>query len=57
VHADVDDCGQGGHEDSLTTGHSGRRIACAVIEPRMCRGPGKDKYGNLPPKGYIQRFA
>lgn len=31
IHADEDDCGKGGHEDSLTTGHSGKRIACAVI--------------------------
>jgi len=31
IHADPDDCGMGGHEDSLTTGHSGKRIACAVI--------------------------
>ena len=31
IHADPDDCGQGGEEDSLTTGHAGKRIACAVI--------------------------
>jgi Cu-Zn family superoxide dismutase len=31
IHADPDDCGQGGQEDSLTTGHAGKRIACAVI--------------------------
>jgi Cu-Zn family superoxide dismutase len=31
IHADEDDCGQGGFPDSLTTGHSGERIACAVI--------------------------
>jgi len=31
IHADEDDCGKGGFEDSLTTGHSGKRIACAVI--------------------------
>jgi Copper/zinc superoxide dismutase (SODC) len=31
VHADPDDLGLGGHEDSLTTGHSGKRIACAII--------------------------
>lgn len=31
VHADQDDLGQGGHEDSHTTGHSGARIGCAVI--------------------------
>lgn len=31
IHADIDDNGLGGHEDSLTTGHAGARIACAVI--------------------------
>jgi len=31
VHADEDDLGQGGHPDSLTTGHAGSRIACGVI--------------------------
>ena len=31
VHADPDDYGRGGHEDSLTTGHAGKRLACAVI--------------------------
>jgi len=31
VHADEDDLGLGGHDDSKTTGHSGARIACAVI--------------------------
>jgi Cu-Zn family superoxide dismutase len=31
IHADEDDCGLGRHEDSLTTGHAGKRIACAVI--------------------------
>jgi len=31
VHADEDDYGLGGEEDSKTTGHSGKRIACAVI--------------------------
>lgn len=31
IHEDEDDCGLGGHEDSLSTGHSGKRIACAVI--------------------------
>jgi Cu-Zn family superoxide dismutase len=28
---DEDDCGKGGFPDSLTTGHAGKRIACAVI--------------------------
>lgn len=31
VHADEDDYGKGGHDDSHTTGHSGARIACAII--------------------------
>lgn len=31
VHADEDDYGRGAHDDSKTTGHSGARIACAVI--------------------------
>lgn len=31
IHEDEDDNGLGGHDDSLVTGHSGKRIACAVI--------------------------
>jgi Cu-Zn family superoxide dismutase len=31
VHADPDDLGLGPHPDSKTTGHSGLRIACAII--------------------------
>ena len=31
IHADTDDCGLGGHELSLKTGNSGKRIACAII--------------------------
>lgn len=31
IHADPDDCGEGGFEDSLITGHAGKRIACAII--------------------------
>jgi Cu-Zn family superoxide dismutase len=31
VHADPDDYGRGGEIDSHTTGHSGARIACAII--------------------------
>jgi len=31
IHADEDDLGKGGQKDSLTTGHAGKRIACAVI--------------------------
>ena len=36
VHADEDDYGLGGKEDSLKTGHSGARIACAVIGRVIC---------------------
>jgi len=31
VHADPDDLGKGGAEDSLTTGHAGARLSCGVI--------------------------
>ena len=31
IHEDADDYGEGGFSDSLTTGHAGKRIACAVI--------------------------
>ena len=31
IHEDMDDLGMGGHNDSLTTGHAGKRITCAVI--------------------------
>jgi Cu-Zn family superoxide dismutase len=31
IHEDADDNGIGNFPDSLTTGHSGKRIACAVI--------------------------
>ena len=31
IHADPDDCGMGGDEESLKTGNAGKRIACAVI--------------------------
>ena len=31
IHADEDDCGLGNTPVSLTTGNSGKRIACAVI--------------------------
>lgn len=36
VHAHEDDYGLGGQEDSLTTGHAGARIACAVIGRIKC---------------------
>lgn len=31
VHEDADDYGKGNFEDSKTTGHSGKRIGCAII--------------------------
>jgi Cu-Zn family superoxide dismutase len=31
VHADEDDLGKGHHDDSNTTGHSGKRIGCAIF--------------------------
>ena len=31
IHEDPDDCGKGGNKESLITGNSGKRIACAVI--------------------------
>jgi len=31
IHEDKDDLGLGTFEDSKTTGHSGARIACALI--------------------------
>ena len=39
IHADEDDLGLGNFEDSHTTGHAGKRIACAVIgyaKPKNC---------------------
>jgi Cu-Zn family superoxide dismutase len=35
VHEDADDLGLGNEAESLTTGHSGRRIACAIIGRTM----------------------
>jgi Cu/Zn superoxide dismutase len=36
VHEDEDDLGLGSFEDSITTGHSGKRIACAIIGRISC---------------------
>ena len=35
VHEDPDDLGRGTEKDSKTTGHSGKRIACAIIGRTM----------------------
>jgi Cu-Zn family superoxide dismutase len=37
VHEDEDDLGQGPFEDSLVTGHSGKRIGCAIFGRSMCK--------------------
>ena len=42
VHEDEDDLGVGSFEDSKTTGHSGKRIACAIIgrgRESLCKKP------------------
>jgi Cu-Zn family superoxide dismutase len=36
VHEDEDDLGKGGFEDSKTTGHSGKRIGCAIFGRLSC---------------------
>ena len=44
VHADEDDLGLGGHEDSATTGNSGARIACSIIgRVAPCQAPKKTR--------------
>jgi len=38
IHEDEDDLGKGNHDDSLTTGHSGKRILCGVIGySKLCK--------------------
>jgi Cu/Zn superoxide dismutase len=37
VHEDEDDLGKGGHEDSQITGHSGKRIGCAIFGRTACK--------------------
>jgi Cu-Zn family superoxide dismutase len=37
VHEDEDDLGLGPHEDSKTTGHSGKRIGCAIFGRVVCK--------------------
>jgi len=36
VHEGEDDLGQGGYDDSKTTGHSGKRMGCAIIGRALC---------------------
>jgi Cu/Zn superoxide dismutase len=36
VHEGEDDLGKGGYDDSLTTGHSGKRMGCAIFGRMMC---------------------
>jgi Cu/Zn superoxide dismutase len=42
VHEDEDDLGKGGHADSTITGHSGKRIGCAIFGRGICN-PMKNK--------------
>ena len=37
VHEGEDDLGKGGFDDSLTTGHSGKRMGCAIFGRMMCK--------------------
>ncbi len=39
VHEDEDDLGNGQFEDSLVTGHSGKRIGCAIFGRATCLHP------------------
>jgi len=46
VHEDEDDLGKGPFEDSTTTGHSGKRIGCAIIgraPTAHCSAPAKTR--------------
>jgi len=36
LHRDEDDLGLGGEEDSLTTGHAGKRLGCCILQPLNC---------------------
>ena len=36
IHEDEDDLGLGGRKDSLTTGHSGKRLVCGIIGYKRC---------------------
>jgi Cu-Zn family superoxide dismutase len=43
VHEDEDDLGLGEAPDSKTTGHSGKRIGCAIFGRTTCKVPPKNK--------------
>ena len=43
LHAEADDLGKGPFEDSLTTGHSGARIACGVLGRVACKPDNKTR--------------
>jgi hypothetical protein len=43
VHEDEDDLGQGDFPDSKTTGHSGKRIGCAIFGRTLCKTPNKTR--------------
>ena len=43
VHEDEDDLGQGDFPDSKTTGHSGKRIGCAIFGRALCKTPMKTR--------------
>ena len=51
IHEDPDDLGKGPFEDSMTTGHSGKRIACVIIGRVSCpaqQGGDSQLYANRP---------
>jgi len=39
VHEGEDDLGKGGYDDSKITGHSGKRMGCAIIGRALCALP------------------
>ena len=51
VHADRDDLGLGDEPDSKTTGHSGARIACAIIgRAKLCAAARRTRRRRLSPQ-------
>ena len=45
IHEDEDDLGLGPHPDSKTTGHSGKRIGCAIFGRVGCAQPTRQRGG------------